>query len=152
MKFNILKDVDENSFHKNLKKIRQEKRMTKKQLGQAIGKNEQQIQRYECDMYSKYKQFPTLEVFKKICLVLQTSPEVMLGLKFEISDKPYYVGVIYEWKKTKDGIKWVCPNCSRENITYINFNKNKNDLLTQEYMCEYDDCGLYFNRLESVNG
>jgi transcriptional regulator with XRE-family HTH domain len=153
MKFNILKDVGgEDLFGKMLRVIILEKKLKQKQLAIMIGKCEQQIQRYESLDDSPNKQMPPLNVFKDLCIALQVSPERLLGLEFVVSDKPLKsgIGIIYEWKLVKDKLYWTCPECNRKNIIYNDFSKNKKILKEQEFLCEYDDCGKFFNKLSEI--
>lgn len=151
MTFNILKDFgDENTFSKMLRKIRLERKLTKKQLAVMIGKQEQQIQRYETLKNTTNKQLPPLDVFKKLCIALQVLPGELLGLKFIESNKPLNSGIIYEWKVKKDAVYWICPECNRKNITYNDFSRHKKLLKHQQFLCEYDDCGKFFDKLDGI--
>lgn len=152
MKFNIMKDIgNKNTFSKMLRAIRLERKLTQKQLAVMIGKCEQQIQRYESLENNQNKQMPPLSVFKDLCIALQVSPERLLGLKFIESDKPLKSGIIYEWTLVKDKLMWKCPGCNRNNITYNDFSKNKKLLKEQQFLCEYDDCGKFYNKLSDKN-
>lgn len=146
MKFIILKYIGgKNYFSKTLRKIRIKRKMTKKHLAELIGKHEQQIQRYESCDYNQ--QYPPLDVLVKLCIALQISPNKLLGVKYVNSDEPPETGVIYEWELKGDAVYWKCPYCKGQNITYNNFTKNSKLIYSQNFLCEYDECGKFFDKL-----
>ena len=94
------------------------------------------------------QQSPPLDVFKKICLVLQVDANKLLGLKWVQDDTIELV--ITDWTLKNDiSLHWICPKCNRENITYNNdYKKNKELIFKQGYECEYNDCLNFFDRLK----
>lgn len=146
-KFKKLEIVNEHSFPIILKKIRHQMNLSRKQLGIKVGKTEQQIQRYETVKGAGVYQFPPLNVLKNICVALQVDANMLLGLVWNQSDKPFNHSIVYEWNLKGDSIHWICPICRKENITYNDFRKKPSLIKTQSLQCEYDDCGVYFEKL-----
>ncbi len=161
----ITEDSEYMPFYSVMKLKRIERGMSMSDLGIEIGKSSMQIQRYESSD-EKWRQYPTLEVFRRICLALQVDANEFLGLNKTFSDKGKrkVVGdTIYEWfirgfaleeiiKKhlmSNKAVIWICPACSKENISYINF-KDKADILNMKFQCEHDECGNCFEKLFGV--
>ena len=153
-KFRNLASTNENSdyfdFPEIFKKLRQEKLLSRKQIAEKIGKTIQQVQRYETNFYDADHQNPPLDVFKKLCLILQVDANTLLGLKWINEDVPADVGVIFDWElKNEIALHWVCPMCHTENITYNDgYKKNKELIYKHHFQCEYSDCGAFFDTLK----
>lgn len=136
-------------FPIKLKQLRLEKNWTRKVFAEKIGKKVQQVTRYEIANLKGDNQKPPLDVFIKICSVLQVDANSMLGVIFkdeeiEIADELKVV----RYKLVGDALHWWCPNCGCENITYNNFSKNIKLLKKQSLQCEYDNCCMFYSKLE----
>lgn len=121
--------------------------LSRKQLGIKVGKTEQQIQRYETVSGTGVHQLPPISVLKNMCVALQVDANMLLGLVWNQSDKPFNHNVVYEWKLKGDKLFWICPLCRKENVTYNNFIKKPSLIKRQSVQCEYYDCGAYFEKL-----
>lgn len=158
----------DNIFCVRLKEARLLSGLTRRELGRKIGKTDQQIQRYE-SLNVKEKQYPTLQGFKNLCIELQVIPSWLLGIVWNNCEKNPESGIIYTWKIVYDytAIHWICPKCKRKNVTYGEWGEMKRvkqlnaptiydlvlnieKLKCENYICEYDDCGEYYERLYEI--
>lgn len=136
-------------FPIKLKQLRIERNWTRKVFAEKIGKTIQQVTRYETKNMNGDNQKPPLDVFIKICLVLQVDANVILGM----SSKDEMVEIetalkVTKYKLVKDALHWWCPKCNNENISYNDFSKNINLLKTQTLQCEYLNCCMFYSKLE----
>ena len=147
LKYKKLISTSDYIFSKLLRKIRLEKKLTTKELGLKIKRSGQQIQRYETPPDKPEHQSPPMIVFKELCLALQVDANEFLGLAWEQSSEPFDKRTVYEWKLSGDKLYWTCPVCRRKNLLYNDFVKKPTLLKKQELQCEYEDCGVYFEKL-----
>lgn len=154
----VVSNFNEKLFSRTLKKKRQERGMSMKQLANKLDLNKQQVARYE-GIGGQY-QYPKLNTFVKICEVLQIMPEELLHVeRLEVKDHPE-ADVVYNWDMMKDRVYWDCPLCEGKNISYGDFSNKK--LAVQLYrslsfLCEH--CESYFgnlynfeNEIKSIKG
>ncbi len=145
------------SFHefpKILRKLREQKKLTRKQFGLAIGKEDYQVQRYEA--LKGQKALPSIETFMRMCLILQIDPSELLGLEWVNAEQAPEPGIIYKWTigKPSDLITkfmkfhWQCSNhfCQHHNIEYNAYKLNK--FVKSQFMCE--SCNTLFYKIHGV--
>jgi len=125
-------------FNEKLRQVRNEKNFSKVGLARAIGREWLQIKRYE-----ENEQFPPLDVFKRLCLVLQVDPSWFLGLEWK---SKAVEGTIFKWYLSNHNtvLHWCCDSCKANNVEYVEMDK-KEDLENMEYMCE--GCEVVYNEL-----
>ena len=125
--FRIVGEFSKYVFSERLRYYRKKYNMTREELAKLLGKEQQQIVRYETDGVN----LPPLDTFAKLCVILQIHPSELLDLKdVSIIDEPE-AGFIYEWNmmsyevdnfsvKVKKEIKlfWKCSICKKDNIEY----------------------------------
>lgn len=63
-------------YTERIKKVRKGKKINQKEMGEALGMHQTQYSRYELG-----KNAMTVELFRKICIVLNTDANYLLGLK-----------------------------------------------------------------------
>ena len=151
--------VDENAFSNRLKESIILSGIKKIAVAEKIGRQPQQVQRYMSS-----DQFPSLKIFRQLCIELQVDPKILLGLSWENCDDNPEIGVIYVWNINSDfnTIRWVCPRCKRKNVTYGEWmiysvkeipmldnyvEVSIKKIIEQEFVCEYDDCSECYGRL-----
>ena len=140
----VIWKYDEYLFPKLLKKFRLDRGLSRTQLGNMVGKEHYQIQRYEST--ENDNQVPPLETFANICVALQVDPKDLIGLVWvEGMDKPQ-PGVIYDSKLEVDvdlitsefrKFYWRCPHCGVTNIEYDAYDAKRKKMIKDEFMCEH---------------
>ncbi len=92
----VIWKYDEYLFPKLLKKFRLDRGLSRTQLGNMIGKEHYQVQRYES--MASDNQVPPLEIFANICVALQVDPKDLIGLVWVEGMCEPQPGVIYDSK------------------------------------------------------
>jgi len=119
-------------FNEKLRQVRIEKNFSKVGLARAIGREWLQIKRYE-----ENEQFPPLDIFKRLCLVLQVDPSWFLGLEWK---SKVVEGTIFKWYLSNHNsvLHWCCANCKANNVEYVEVDTKED--FHMEYMCEGCEC------------
>ena len=93
--FRIKSNFSKDNFSKCVRHYREKYKMSREELGILLGRDKQQIMRYEIG--GKDLQMPPLDIFAKLCVILQVEPNEMLNVeKVNIIDEPEE-GFVYEW-------------------------------------------------------
>lgn len=148
-------------FAMNLTLARESRGLTREQLASAIGRDKQQIWRYED--WKGNLQTPSLETFCKICEVLDIQPNELLNVSEKNNKECPQDGVIYNWemylnyknefekKKSVITLRWECNHCSLINILY-NFKSNSESYKYIECSVQCEKCFEVYRNLLKVEG
>jgi transcriptional regulator with XRE-family HTH domain len=135
-------------FAKLLKSKREEFGYSMSTVAMMIGKNKQQIQRYESSDNYPLKNFPPLDIFVELCIIYNINPNELLNVN--ISEEEiikYKERLIEDYEIKKDRMYWDChaDGCIRKkNVDYDEYNKmSTNTILNKKFECEH--CGMFYN-------
>jgi transcriptional regulator with XRE-family HTH domain len=150
----IKSEYSKDYLAKKIKEIRLAKKMTREDLSLAIGKEKQQIMRYESGEH-----LPPLDVFAKICIALQSDPKDFLNMNWASIENDPEAGFIYTWSmavyindefadKSKKEVKlfWRCSICNSLNIEY-DFHADSEDYRSIKVNIKCEHCHSIFDRL-----
>jgi transcriptional regulator with XRE-family HTH domain len=109
---------DADYFADMLTKYRKMRNLSLDQLAVLLGKNKQQVFRYERKNGDYDKQLPPLEVFSELCYIMQIDPKVFLHMEWVNVDDFPEDGIIYRYNICNHDKKlyWLCPKCNRLNL------------------------------------
>ena len=145
---------DRRLFSKLLREMREKTGLTREYVADYLGKDKQQIRRYEDE---KEKQLPPLPELIKLCVLYQIEPNELLFFHWRDCEKNPEPGIVYRWTYiSNDNITklvWICPSCSHTNIEYnppviVNNSKKLKMLpsltLVNNLQCENVKCSAVF--------